>query len=193
VLAGMVTSARRFVTKKGDTMAFVQLEDVQGSVEVTIFPKTFKKTEALWETDRIVLLRGKVEARDEKIQVICDAAEEYTNDPRPAGSSPEDGQALPAILTEKPRSGQIAAAPLRYYVHISLPRRTDREQALRESRRVGEVLSRYPGEDRFTLYVPNGTKMVRVNVPDAHTRYCKELDQELSEILGAGAVTVDRV
>ena len=45
VLAGMITDVRQITTKKGDTMAFVRLEDLQGPVEVTVFP-------ALWEADR---------------------------------------------------------------------------------------------------------------------------------------------
>ncbi|MDP3046420.1 MAG: OB-fold nucleic acid binding domain-containing protein, partial [Chloroflexota bacterium] len=193
VLAGMVTSVRRFTTKKGETMAFIQLEDVQGTVEVTVFPKTYQKTEALWEPDRIILLRGKVETRDEKTLVICDAAEEYADDNRTPASSNAATQDLPAILTQKPRSTPQAAPTLRYYVHISLPRRTDLEQARRELRLVAEILSRYPGEDWFTLYVTNGASKVRVHVPDARTRYCPELDKELTGILGAGSVTVDRV
>ena len=103
VLAGMVTDVRRIVTKKkGETMAFAVLEDVQGRVEVTVFPKTFKKTEAVWEPDRIVLVRGKVEMRDERPQVICDAAEEYGAEDRPAAAADGEEEALPAILSEKP-------------------------------------------------------------------------------------------
>jgi DNA polymerase-3 subunit alpha len=194
VLAGMVTSARRIVTKKGDTMAFVQLEDVQGSVEVTVFPKTYQRTQNLWEPDRIVLLRGKVEARDDKIQVICDAAEEYANDSGAPASSGAVAEELPALLTAKPRSTPHAAPPPpRYFVHISLPRRTDANQARQDIALVAEVLSRYPGEDWFTLYVSNGSGKFQFRMPDARTRYCPELDRELVGILGAGSVTLDRV
>jgi DNA polymerase-3 subunit alpha len=193
VLAGMVTSVRRFTTKKGETMAFVQLEDVQGTVEVTVFPKTYKRTEALWEPDRIILLRGKVETRNEKTQVICDAAEEYADESRSAARADSTSQDLPGILTQKPRSAPKSAPQPHYYVHISLPRRRDVDQARRELRLVAEVLSRYAGEDRFTLYVANGDSPMRVHVPDAHLRYCPELDKELSGLLGPGSVTVDRV
>jgi len=101
ILAGMVTDVRRIVTKKGDTMAFAMLEDVQGKVEVTIFPKTYKRTEAVWEADRILLVRGKVELRDERPQVVCDTAEEYGAEDRPTTAGGGD-EALPAILVEKP-------------------------------------------------------------------------------------------
>ena len=53
-LAGMIANVRTIFTKKGDRMAFVTLEDLQGSCDVTVFPKTFEKTRtnclkrALW-------------------------------------------------------------------------------------------------------------------------------------------------
>jgi DNA polymerase-3 subunit alpha len=193
VLAGMVASIRRITTKKGDTMAFVQLEDVQGAVEVTVFPKIYKKTATLWEPDRIILLRGKVESRDEKTQVICDAAEEYANDGGAPASSDLAAEDLPAILTHKPRSAAPAAPPLHYYVHISLPPRTDVEKARQEIGLVAATLAKYPGEDWFTLYLANGVGKRRVSVPDARIRYCPELDRELTAILGPRSVTVDRI
>jgi hypothetical protein len=67
------------------------------------------------------------------------------------------------------------------------------DQARRELRLVAKVISRYPGEDWFTIYIANGASKVRVHVPDARIRYCPELDRELIGILGAGSITVDRV
>ncbi|MBM3127524.1 MAG: DNA polymerase III subunit alpha [Chloroflexi bacterium] len=76
-LAGVVTSVRVITTKKGDPMAFVSLEDPSGATEITIFPKTFERTRELWRNDALLLVKGKVELRDGKIQVLCDSAEEY--------------------------------------------------------------------------------------------------------------------
>ena len=41
VLAGMITNVRTINTKKGDPMAFVQIEDFQGQCEVVVFPRTY--------------------------------------------------------------------------------------------------------------------------------------------------------
>ncbi|MCX7840667.1 MAG: DNA polymerase III subunit alpha, partial [Anaerolineae bacterium] len=79
-LAGVVTSARVITTKKGDTMAFVSLEDPSGTVELTVFPKVFERTRDLWQTDAVVFVKGKVDVRDGKLQVVCDSAEEYRLD-----------------------------------------------------------------------------------------------------------------
>ncbi len=76
-LAGIIASPRVITTKKGDAMAFVQLEDPTGAIEVTIFPKTYERTRDLWRADAVLLVKGKVELRNGKLQILCDSAEEY--------------------------------------------------------------------------------------------------------------------
>ncbi|HEY52273.1 MAG TPA: DNA polymerase III subunit alpha [Caldilineae bacterium] len=72
-LAGMVAGVRTIFTKKGDRMAFVTLEDLQGSCDLTIFPKTFTRTpEHLLEEGSVVLVRGKVERREDRINILVD-------------------------------------------------------------------------------------------------------------------------
>lgn len=58
-LIGIVTAKRAIVTKKGDPMAFVSIEDFNGSVEMIIFPKTWVETRHLVEIDRILGFTGK--------------------------------------------------------------------------------------------------------------------------------------
>ncbi len=62
-IGGLVGSVRQTMTKKGDPMAFVQLEDTTGAVEVVVFSKAFETARALLEPDRIVLVKGRVDQR----------------------------------------------------------------------------------------------------------------------------------
>jgi DNA polymerase-3 subunit alpha len=84
---GRVAAWRTTTTKKGDAMAFVTLEDVQGAIDVVVFPKTWKQTQALWQRDKIVLVRGKVDARGRKPSIICDSVSDNLNVTQPADSS----------------------------------------------------------------------------------------------------------
>ena len=52
--------------KKGDRMAVFVLEDLTASLEVVVFPETFRKLRAAIENDRMVLVRGKLEADEER-------------------------------------------------------------------------------------------------------------------------------
>ncbi|HEX9075052.1 MAG TPA: OB-fold nucleic acid binding domain-containing protein, partial [Anaerolineae bacterium] len=100
-LAGVVTSARVITTKKGDPMAFVQVEDPSGSVEITVFPKTYGRSRELWRVEALVLVKGKVELREGKLQVLCEMAEEYRLE------VPETSPA-PVQATTEPSTVQIA-------------------------------------------------------------------------------------
>lgn len=83
VLAGMCASVRRITTKKGDPMAFVHLEDLHGSCEVVVFPKVYEAAQELLEEDRLILVRGRVERRDTKVNVIAEEITNYIERARP--------------------------------------------------------------------------------------------------------------
>ena len=83
-VGGVVTDMREILTKKGDKMAFVKIEDKTGETEAILFPRTYQTTMGVWERDKIVLIRGKVNARDrdnqltEEIKILVDDAREIT-------------------------------------------------------------------------------------------------------------------
>lgn len=60
---GILTEVKEIVTKKGDQMAFVQLQDLSGRTEVIVFPRTYKEFKHLLESDAIVLVSAKVSVR----------------------------------------------------------------------------------------------------------------------------------
>ena len=66
-LGGVITSVDRKFTRKGAQMAIVKIEDLQGSIEVTVFPKTYEKFGHLIEEDRIVIVRGRLDRRDDSL------------------------------------------------------------------------------------------------------------------------------
>ncbi len=75
VIAGMVQRVRRHTTKKGNEMAFVTLEDLQGTCDVVVFPKVWKQTKHLWQPDSILVMGGKVDAgRRDEPNLLCNWA-----------------------------------------------------------------------------------------------------------------------
>jgi DNA polymerase-3 subunit alpha len=71
-LGGIIQGTRRVITRAGSTMLVVQLEDLQGSVEVVVFPKVFTETANAWVEDAVVLVSGRVDHRDEEAKLLCD-------------------------------------------------------------------------------------------------------------------------
>jgi DNA polymerase-3 subunit alpha len=64
-VGGIVSSIRQLVTKRGDTMAFVELDDISGTVEVTVFAKTWAQAREVLRADAVVVVKGRVERRTE--------------------------------------------------------------------------------------------------------------------------------
>ena len=73
ILGGMLVEVKRIFTRNGNQeMAFVRLEDTGGEIELVVFPKTYAMTKNNWRTDQIVLVKGKVDERDDRLTMIVD-------------------------------------------------------------------------------------------------------------------------
>ena len=70
----MLNSVRKIITKKGDPMAFVQMEDITGEAEGTIFPSTYPDLEPLLEEGKQLIVWGTAQKRNDKYQLIIDDA-----------------------------------------------------------------------------------------------------------------------
>src|SRR5207253_4365464 len=70
-LGGIVTRMQKKFTKKGEPMAVFWLEDLQGSVEVVVFPSSYVSAAPLLAADAIVTVRGKIDMRDDEAKVIA--------------------------------------------------------------------------------------------------------------------------
>ena len=68
---GVVTELSRRYTKKGDLMATFVLEDLQASIDVFVFPKTMADYGALLDDDAIVVVKGRVDMRDDRVKLVC--------------------------------------------------------------------------------------------------------------------------
>lgn len=95
VMGGIIAGKKTKTTKSNKMMAFVNLEDLYGTVEVIVFPKILEKYASLIEEENIVLIRGKLSVReDEAPKILCeeirplrkaeaagDAAQEFVRNP----------------------------------------------------------------------------------------------------------------
>jgi DNA polymerase III subunit alpha len=68
----LILEIKEIITKKGDPMAIVQIEDLTGSAEAVIFPKVYAKVRSHVQLDRRLMLWGKIDRKDERAQLIID-------------------------------------------------------------------------------------------------------------------------
>jgi DNA polymerase-3 subunit alpha len=70
-IGGLVSSVQRRVTKKGDTWAVVSLEDLEGSADVVVFPALYGQVGVRLAQDAVLVVKGRVDRRDDGTQVIA--------------------------------------------------------------------------------------------------------------------------
>lgn len=71
-VGGMFTSIKRITTRKGDPMAFANLEDLTGSIEVVLFPRPYQQHQKMLVNDTAVLVRGKLNPGGEDPKILAD-------------------------------------------------------------------------------------------------------------------------
>ena len=72
-IGGIITNVRMILTKKGDKMAFVKIENKSDEAEFIVFPKTFAEFGGKLEADNVIKVQGKINAKDKEGNLTSDA------------------------------------------------------------------------------------------------------------------------
>jgi DNA polymerase-3 subunit alpha len=167
-IAGGVVRLHVITTQKGDDMAFVELEDLSDSIDVVVFPQAYEHYREFLDLDRVLVIRGRVDVRDDKVQVIAESVQDYAL----AGVEKGNG-------------------PLRVrFLEISLCCSGNRDHDVGLLRQTYELLQQYPGSDRFCFNVVSEKGQVQLDFPNVTTRFEAELENALKGLLGESAVRV---
>ncbi|MDF5756879.1 DNA polymerase III subunit alpha [Spongiactinospora sp. TRM90649] len=70
-VGGILSGLQRKVTKKGDTWVLTQLEDLEGSIEVMIFPSSYQLCSTILAEDAIVFVKGRLDKREDVAKIIA--------------------------------------------------------------------------------------------------------------------------
>ena len=73
VIGGIVTGVRTVTTRNKETMAVATVEDLQGTLEVVVFPRMYTTNGATFAEGTILLVAGRVDHRGEEASVLADA------------------------------------------------------------------------------------------------------------------------
>ncbi len=172
VLGGTIKEMRRIPTKKGDTMCVVQLEDMYGSIGVTVFPRMYEETSDLWVEDAVVIIHGEVQVRRDEPGILCNKIEQMN-----------------AVEEEMNRK--------RYQIWLKLQLSgTDERSVSNDKIKVQEIyhhILEHPGRDHYEILVSNGEWETLLTSKDNTMYYCPELHGKLEEVLGEGMIDVQVV
>ncbi|MBE3571933.1 MAG: DNA polymerase III subunit alpha [Moorella humiferrea] len=127
VVGGLVGGMRRLITRNGETMAVLNLEDFGGQVEVVLFPRLYGKIRTWLAPEAVVLIKGRIDKQEEGVQIL---AEEIKQVSACRGAAPEN-------------NGEVGP---RLYLKLA-------DKGLRAA--LQEVLKAYPGDCPVYLYLSN--------------------------------------
>jgi DNA polymerase-3 subunit alpha len=72
-VAGLISSIRPYQTKAGKPMGFVTIEDIQGVIDLVMFPRTWKQYSELLAVGQIIIVEGKVDANSSPPKILVDS------------------------------------------------------------------------------------------------------------------------
>jgi DNA polymerase-3 subunit alpha len=164
MVGGVITALARRYTRKGDPYALFRLEDLAGGVQIVAFPSVQERVGDLLATDRIVLVKGRVDLRGRELQIVALEIRELGEEAGvPAPRAPED----PVLLE----------MPVRQCVNGMVVR-------------LKEVLAAHPGEVPVVLrLLSDGSDGTTLRLGDGYrVNASAGLLAELRTLLGAEAV-----
>jgi len=168
-VGGLVTAVKNYNDRKGETMAFVTLEDLDGSFEVTIFSKLFKTCAQLVVPDAAVVVVGKANVSE--------------------GGGREGAKAVVKVLADEVLPIAEARERLVRAVHLRLLT-PGLERATLEG--VGRLVRRHRGAVPLYLHLvtPQHSEAVLRAGGGCLVRPAPELVSGLEELLGKEAVSL---
>ncbi len=178
VVAGMVASVHQSFTRERHPFASVVLEDLDGRVEVMVWPKVYAGTRDLWQEGNILLVEGKVRLRDDRVQLSCQYVRRY---------EPEAAQPGEPVLAE-PTTATTPVESRRLVITIS--QTSDEESDIAYLHKLIDTLRGFPGQDEVSLCVTNGEKIINLRLSNIYTNYCPELHHRLVEMVGEEGLRV---
>lgn len=153
-LAGMIAGKKNQITKNNKMMAFVNLEDLFGEVEVVVFPNVYERCSAAILEDNVVVVKGKLNFKeDEMPKLLADSVvgiHDVEQHLQHEQAAPERGRNAQGGRTQGAGTGAET-------VKVRIPQEADEQEILG---RLQEIFKEYPGNTPVLIYLQNG-KIVR--------------------------------
>ncbi len=220
IFAGMILQTRRLATKKGDSMLVAVLEDLEATIELVAFPRSYEKYRDLLKDDMLLRVSAKVDKsrRDESIQLLLESAEaleargggqepaiemdlEGLEEQIPAsaiappqddGPHPADSMAAsPPDMAESMAEPQTTPAALQHAAQAA----TASEQPVSIIRQRAKAGANGNGNGNGSATPPTPTHSLRLYLPrshdfDADVRLMQAVDRVLRQSVGEDQVII---
>ena len=160
-IGGVVTGIRIVLTRnQAQEMAFAKIEDDSGSIEAVVFPRVFLKTRECWVKDRIILVKGRIELREETQNLVV-----------------EDASPLEASEENVSAKDKSAAG---WDFEVKIPS----QMSPRKLVELNKLLKQNQGKDKVALLFVDNLGRARRMVLPFGIDYSENLTKKIREIIG---------
>ena len=120
VVGGIVTGIRTVITKRQEAMAIATIEDLQGSIEVVVFPRMYETSRPTWRDGAILLVAGRVDHKGEEVSLLADLVADW-DDAAARGPEAFAREVAASRPERRPRGAAAAARARRARVRAGVP------------------------------------------------------------------------
>ena len=172
-VAAVVVSKRLNVTKRGDTMAYLGIEDLSSSMEAIVFPKVLNRLNVMTDVDKTLLIIGRLSFReDEDPKLIVEDAKPLDD----MGSSLQRAEVYNNFNAEPAEDGKKSSKKLGLWLKVS----SKQDKGWINSQKY---LAVFDGDTPVYVYF-NDTKQLTIAPRDMWVSVCDVLIRVLKEELG---------
>lgn len=168
VVGGLVTHLSKTFTRNNEAMAFVEIEDFFGTIEVVFFPRDYAKAQALLEKENKVFVKGRISYQgDKEIKLIAARVwsfEEESKNPHrrsaisaPAESLDRSGESRKnqsghrtETAAGRSRQNEEESGKAIPKLWLAFETEADYQERVRE---IGELVREYAGQTPVILYI----------------------------------------
>lgn len=191
-VAGVITKIKKIMTKKGDPMLFVRIEDMTNGVEVLVFPTVLNDNQEIWQEDKVIMMNCRLSDKDGETKLICHQATELDSknvknaikELNLLGSN-GNGNRLAKDFTKKINTQSESLLVGSAYVLIP----ADAPKILTD--KLKEIFEKYPGDYKLFLAAKNsnGFRKIATNYSVDASAGIKE---EVETLLGKRTFTTEQ-
>ncbi len=173
-VGGLIQELKPMMTKKGQMMCFLTIEDLYGKMEIVVFPRIYESYRRYLKLDQPVIIKGKINYNEENVSILADQI-------FPIGELPDQGKVREKKEVYQRDKKRLASEKL-----ILKFSDLSKKYLIEE---IKKILVRYPGKIPVVLYFIKennqfgASRNLWVDLDD-------ELLRELSKCLGDENVEV---
>jgi len=178
-IGGMLTTAKKILTKNNETMAFCKLEDMHDGIEVVVFPRVYNEKPLLWEEDTAVTVFGRVQVRNDELKFIAEGGFEIT---------PDNIDDILRGTEHEKKNGEDETAKKQPEQAVTLYLRAQLPQTVLYKLRT--VFDKYPGQ-YFVYFLVDQSQGQRRILSSYRIAFDELIAKELEAILGTDTVRME--